>query len=36
MSSEETINHSGGSRKRKITLESIDPEIMSEKKKLNF
>jgi hypothetical protein len=31
---EETINHSGGSRKRKITLEIVDPEIMIEKKKL--
>lgn len=28
VSSEETINHPGGSRKRKVTLKSIDPEIM--------
>jgi hypothetical protein len=29
-------NHSGGSRKRKITLDSTDPEIMIEKKELEI
>jgi hypothetical protein len=36
LSSEETINHSGGSRKRKIALDNTDPEIMTEKKKLEI
>jgi hypothetical protein len=36
LSSEETINHSSGSRKRKITLDSTDPEIMTQKKKLEI
>jgi hypothetical protein len=36
LSSEETINHSGGSRKRKLTLDNTDPEIMTEKKKLEI
>jgi hypothetical protein len=36
LSSEETVNPSGGSRKRKITLDSTDPEIMSKKKKLDI
>jgi hypothetical protein len=29
-------NHSGGSRKKKMALDSTDPEIMIEKQTLNF
>jgi hypothetical protein len=35
-SSEETINHSGGSRKRKMALDNTDMEIIIEKKKLGL
>jgi hypothetical protein len=34
VSSEETINHAGGSRKNKMTLDSSEQVIMSEKRKL--
>jgi hypothetical protein len=32
VSFEVTVSHSGGSRERKITLDSTDPEIVTEKK----